>query len=369
MKILNALHLSFFVLSTLSFSIVQASSIRGYVVKGPKRVSGVEVAIYMNQAEQITEIARKTSDVNGEFIFRAPFMKPGIPFALTAFYQGIPYQSSTLEVAAQEEIIIEVFDTTSVDKHLRIDTHHIFLSVNESAVDVVQLIQMQNEKVQTFAGTMKDGFRHVSKFVLDENLFDLQNFSGHFHQTNENTFFDSQPLPPGETQLSFSFKLNANKLNNGYNHDVIYPTARLEIFVQPTTIEVSNKWEDLGLIDLHGSTYRRILKRNLASGDSMFVKLPLPLELRSLLKWSALAACIIISVFAIRGKFEPRLKLLSNPSVRNAKLLDEKRKILLLKIAHLDQRFTSEKNNTVYLDQRKQLISDALKISKQLKVK
>ena len=369
MKILNALHLSIFILLTLSISNVEASSIRGYVLKGPIRMSGVEVAIYMNQAEQITEIARKNSDINGEFVFRAPFMQPGMPFALTAFYQGIPYQSSTLEVAAQDEIIIEVFDTTSVDKHLFIDTHHIFLTVNETVVNVVQLVQMQNEKNQTFAGTMKDGFRHVSKFVLDENLFDLQNFSSHFHQTNENTFFDSQSLPPGETQLSFSFKLNTNKLNNGYEHDVIYPTKRLEVFVEPTTIEISNKWEDLGLIDLHGTTYRRILKRNLVSGDSMFVKLPLPLEMRSLLKWGALATCIIISVTALGGKLGSRLNLPSNPSIRNAKRLAEQKETLLLKIAHLDQKFISEKNNIVYSDQRKQLISDALKISKQLKVK
>jgi len=367
MKILNALYLSVF-LTTLSFSIVEASSIRGYVLKGQKRISGVEVAIYINQAEQIKEIARKTSDVNGDFIFRAPFMQPGMPFALTAFYQGIPYQSSTLEVAAQEEIIIEVFDTTSEDKHLRIDTHHIFLTVNETAVNVVQLLQMQNEKDQTFAGTMKDGFRHVSKFLLDQNLFDLQNFSGHFHQTNENTFFDSQPLPPGETQLSFSFKLNPNKLNSGYKHDVIYPTTRLEVFIEPTTIEISNKWEDLGLIDLHGTTYRRILKRDLESGDNIFVNLPLPLEMRSLLKWGAVATCLIISILALWWKQWGRLYLSSNASVMNAKLLAEQREALLLKIAHLDKRFSSEKNNAVYSDQRKQLISDAVKISKQLKV-
>ncbi|MEE3235254.1 MAG: hypothetical protein VX294_13890 [Candidatus Latescibacterota bacterium] len=355
-----------FLLSTLLVWSAEAALVRGYVLKDSKRIAGVEVAFYMNQGEQATELARKASDENGRFLFAGPFIQPGMPFALAAFYKGVPYHSSTLQVAAQKEIIIEVFDTTSVGKKLHIDTHHLFVTLSKAQINVVHLVQMSNEKNQTFVGNMANGVRHVSKFLLDESLFDLQNYSGHFHQTNETTFFDSQPLPPGETQLSFSFNLDPSKLSGGYKHDVVYPTNRLEAFIQPTSIEISNGWEDLGVVDLHGTTYRRVLKRNLTSGESTFIKLPLPLAIRNLFKWVALTTCFVFSFFALWWKYPNRLHQSSYSSGSKSKTLADRRSELLLKIAQLDKKWAHEKDNPNYLEQRKKIILDAVKITKLL---
>jgi len=366
MQTFNPICSFIFLLSILLVWDAEAALVRGYVLKDSKRISEVEVAFYMNQGEKATEIARKASDENGQFLFAGPFIQPGMPFALAAFYKGVPYHSSTLEVAAQKEILIEVFDTTSVAKKLHIDTHHLFVTVTKAKINVVHLVQMNNEKNQTFVGNMANGVRHVSKFLLDKNLFDLQNYSGHFHQTNESTFFDSQPLPPGVTQLSFSFNLDPSELGGGYKHDVVYPTSRLEAFIQPTSIDISNGWEDLGVIDLHGTTYRRILKRDLPSGESAFINLPLPIAIRNLFKWGALTTCLIVSCFALCWNNPNRLHQSSLFSGSKSKTLADRRSELVLKIAHLDKKWANKRENPNYLEQRKKIILDAIKITKQL---
>ena len=366
MKIFKIICLSICLPYNILLCNANAASVRGYVQKDSKPVSGATVIFYVNQDEKATELARKTTDKDGRFLFSGPFLKPGMPFALTGLYKGVPYHSSTLEIGSQKEIIIEVFDTTSVSKKLRIDTHHLFLTIEETQLNVVQLLQMHNEDDMTFTGNMENGERLVTQFQLNGNLFGLENYSGYFYQTNETTFYDNRPLPPGETQLSFSFSLDPKNMNGGYRHEVIYPTNRLEAYIQPTSLKISNKWEDLGIVDLHGSTYRRILRKNLPPGESVLIKLSLPLGLRNLHKWIALSASLIISVMALWGANRNRLSQNHDPIDSRVELLTNKKRELLIKIAHLDKQWEQERNNPIYTEQRNKIIVDAVTVTKQI---
>ena len=53
----------------------------------------------------------------------------------------------------------------------------------------------------------------MAEFALPPELFNLQGHSGLMHQAEPGRFFDNQPLPPGQSQLSFSFELDARQFD------------------------------------------------------------------------------------------------------------------------------------------------------------
>ena len=75
------------------------AAVNGYVLNPftQARIPGIPVAFYVRQDGQILEMLRKETDAEGRFFFAGPFLQSGFHFGLAAFYDGIPYFSSTLE--------------------------------------------------------------------------------------------------------------------------------------------------------------------------------------------------------------------------------------------------------------------------------
>ena len=230
------------------------AAINGYVLNPftQARIPGIPVAFYVRQDGQILEMLRKETDAEGRFSFSGPFLQSGIHFGLAAFYDGIPYFSSTLEAGAQQQVILEVYEKTDDPSGIRIGTHHLFFSVREDAVECVQLLQIHNVLERTYSGRGDGQERRVTELVLPTGLFNLQSHSGLLHQAGEGRFFDNQPLPPGRSQRSFSFNLDVRNFASPYVHQVVYPTDRLEIFLDPPSTEIKPPFIDLGIVEQHG---------------------------------------------------------------------------------------------------------------------
>ena len=83
----------------LCASDLRGEAINGYVLNPftQARIPGIPVAFYVRQDGQILEMLRKETDAEGHFSFSGPFLQGGLHFGLAAFYDGIPYFSSTLE--------------------------------------------------------------------------------------------------------------------------------------------------------------------------------------------------------------------------------------------------------------------------------
>ena len=170
---------------------------------------------------------RKETDAEGRFSFAGPFLQSGLHFGLAAYYDDIPYFSSTLEAGAQQQIILEVYEKTNDPSGIRIGTHHLFFSLRENAIECIQLLQIHNTLERTYSGRGDGRERRVTELALPMGLFNLQSHSGLLHQAGKDRFFDNQPLPPGRSQRSFSFNLDAREFASPYVHQVVYPTGPL----------------------------------------------------------------------------------------------------------------------------------------------
>ena len=111
-----------------------SDQVNGYVLNpsSEERIGNVEIAFYVQQNEQVSEIMRKKTDSEGRFSFSGPFLTAGTPFALAALYKDVAYFSSMLEVGAQKQVILEVYDPTDQSDALRIVSHNLFINVTEN---------------------------------------------------------------------------------------------------------------------------------------------------------------------------------------------------------------------------------------------
>lgn len=349
-----------------------ADEINGYIVNpnSGARVGGVEVAFYINQEGQVAEMMRKTADREGRFSFAGPFLTAGTPFALAAFYKDVTYFSSTLEVGAQKQIILEVYEPTANGTDIRIGSHHVFLVIEEGAVEVVHLAQIYNGQEQAYVGNGQGGERHVTEFRLPSGLFNLQSHSGHMHQASANSFFDNQPLLPGYSQLSFSFNIEPEQLEGGYIHEVVYPTDRFELFVQPSTLEIGPPLTDLGVVDLHGRQYRRLQMTDLQAGQQIDIPLPIAAPMRWVLKWVALGLGFAVGTGALFlwSRKDPQGSG-DVDRVVSAQDLELQRQNLLGEIARLDREHAEARDDASYLSARRRLLDQAIDLTRLLEAR
>ncbi len=340
----------------------RAAEVSGYVINPNEetRIGNVEVAFYVREDDQVTEMLRKIADADGRFSFSGPFLENGTPFALAAFYKDVTYFSSTLEVGAQKEIIMEVYEPTSDGSDIHIGSHHLFLVVEPANIEVVHLAQIHNGLDKAYVGSGQGGEKSVTEFRLPHGVFDLQSHSSHIRQTEDTRFFDNQPLLPGYSQLSFSFNLDPEQLDDGYMHEVVYPTERLELFIQPISIEVGAPFTDLGVMDLHDRQYRRLLLEDLKPGQRVNIPLPLSAPLRWTLKWAALFLGLVAGTGALlrwgrtgHGKKE---HVTHN--------LHEQRQQLLNEMARLDREYADHREDPSYRSTRQRLMGQVVDLTR-----
>ena len=338
------------------------AAINGYVLNPftQARIPGIPVAFYVRQEGQILEMLRKETDAEGRFSFAGPFLQSGLHFGLAAFYDGIPYFSSTLEAGAQQQIILEVYKKTDDPFGIRISTHHLFFSFREDAVECVQLLQIHNALERTYSGSGDGQERRVTELVLPTGLFNLQSHSGLLHQAGEGLFFDNQPLPPGRSQRSFSFNLDVRNFASPYVHQVVYHTDRLEVFLDPPSTEVEPPFIDLGIIEQHGRLYRKIILENLQPSQQVEIPLPLVPSLRWSFKWTALAGAFLAGGIALALSRQ-------HPSIDRVRAL-ERRHHLIEELARLDDSFIGRLEDPHYMDQRAHLMREAVALTQALEV-
>ena len=338
------------------------AAINGYVLNPftQARIPGIPVAFYVRQDGQILEMLRKETDAEGRFSFAGPFLQSGLHFGLAAFYDDVPYFSSTLEAGAQQQVILEVYEKTDDPSGIRIGTHHLFFALRENAIECVQLLQIHNTRERTYAGRGDGRERQVTELVLPTGIFNLQSHSGLLHQAGEGRFFDNQPLPPGRSQRSFSFNLDAGNFASPYVHQVMYPTDRLEVFLDPPSTEIKPPFIDLGIVEQHGRQYRKAAMENLQPNQQVAIPLPLAPSLRWSLKWAALAGAFVAGGVALALSRQ-------HLGTDRARAL-ERRQHLIEEIARLDDSFAGRPEDPHYMDQRAHLMREAVALTQALEV-
>ncbi|MFH1572324.1 MAG: hypothetical protein ABIL09_30310 [Gemmatimonadota bacterium] len=326
-------------------------------------VAGAEVAFLMpGEDGQLTEIARKPVSADGSFAFSGPFLRAGLPFVLVGFYRDVPYPTGSLEVGQQSAVLIEVYEPTDRPDALAITGEHHFVAVDVDGLEVARLVTVQNRGEQTYVGRGTGPDWHVTEFVLPAGLTELQSHTGAMHRVAAGHYFDTQPLPPGDTQIAFSYLVPAEAFDGDYVHQVIYPTEALDLYVQPPTLQPAGPFEDLGPVNLHDRQYRHLRLRDLVPGQSVRLPLPVPRSLRWMVKWAVLGAGLLGALAAAFLATRRAASPAPRPAVGPAALprdLETRRQAVLEELARLDDSAANRRR-------REQLMAEAVSLYRAL---
>ena len=143
-------------------------------------------------------------------------------------------------------------------------------------------------------------------------------------------------------------------------HQAVYPTDRLEIFLDPPSTEIKPPFIDLGIVEQHGRQYRKVAMENLQPSQQVAIPLPLNPSLRWSLKWAALAGAFVAGSVALALSRQ-------HLGTDHDRAL-ERRQHLIEELARLDDSFASRPEDPHYVDQRAQLMREAVALTQALEV-
>lgn len=335
-----------------------ADTVQGYVLNpiSETRIADIEVVFFIEQDGQLSEILRRRTDVEGRFAFSGPFLTPGLSCVLAATYKDALYPTVALEVGTFSQVIVEVYEPTTSDAQIRIATYDLVISLEAQNLSVGHLVQMENPDDSTYVGSGQGPERRATEFALPDGLFNLRDQGGSLKRGDSGRFYDNRPLPPGFSQIGFSFDLDPHQLDGGYSHKAVYDTEVLSVLLQPGDIAVEPPFEDLGEVAFHDQKYRRLRLTGLRAGQSALIPLPLNRPVRWLLKWVALGGallCVLLLLAIGRLSSDP---IASDEAVDLCRQRDE----VVGQLARLDDAYSERPDERGYLNERTRFMDRAL---------
>jgi hypothetical protein len=348
-----------------------AGTVQGYVTEGSDgpHLAGVPLVLMVSDTQGTErEIARTQSDAQGRFGFADPALPPGLAFSLVALYDGASHISSPLRVGAQDEVIVEVYPPTTDASAISVATHSLFLQAQDGGVDVAQVLQIDNRGTRTYIGASRDKPRRVTPVWLPAGAYAVASHSGVLEAGAGDTLYDGQALPPGLTPIAFTFRVGAHDLAGRYEHRVLVPTDRFEVFVNPSSAQLGPAFEDLGTVDLDGTEYRRGRRVDLRTGEKVVVRLPAARDLGAVVRWIALAAALAAAGAVLWASARTRRRQLA-PTVSTppqVQALVRDRSQLICRLADLDAATEGQESDDDRRRERQRLLDQAVAVTQQL---
>jgi hypothetical protein len=215
--------------------------ITGQVVndtQGGSSVPEVEVTLITFVDGTRVETRNTTTDQKGEFRFDNVSME--YQNMVSARYMEVDYYYSVDFQPGETTVYIEagVCDTTVSDEAISIGLAHTIIEIEEESLLVTDVFWMINKGDTTYVGT--DG---VLVFTLPEGATNFeapQELMPDYEFRDNNSVAYLVPLPPGETQLIYSYRLVKPDSNEfAIPLQISYPTDSYALMVGGEEIEVA----------------------------------------------------------------------------------------------------------------------------------
>ena len=111
-------------------------------------------------------------------------------------------------------------------------------------------MQVHNSGESTFVGEQAAGETIlVTELRLPDGVFNFRTAGQEQGNTSafvreQGSFFHTDPILPGRTQITFTFQIDLDQFAGTYQHVAPYDTERLDIYLQPASIELGAPFHD-----------------------------------------------------------------------------------------------------------------------------
>jgi len=211
--------------------------VRNHTASGTA-VAGDEVTLYLYRGSQQIDSRSATVGEDGTAVFAGLPAGPEVSAVARVKHQNMAFRSQpvALDPAATElSASVQVFDVSTDASKLSIGMHHLMVALRGATLEFTEFMQLSNSSDQAVTGRERDGQDRpvVLKIVLPKGFHDLKASSYLEPEAlvmTEEGFYDTMAVPPGDHQITFSYKVDLGRGVTPIAKTITLPTAHLMIF-------------------------------------------------------------------------------------------------------------------------------------------
>jgi hypothetical protein len=203
-------------------------------------VAGDEVVLQVYRGQEQIESLQMKAGTDGKAVFEKMLTGPNMAAVATAKHQNMAFRSEPvpLNPAAHEfSAGVQVFDVSTDTSKLSVGVHHIMVAARGAALEFTEYMQLNNPSDMAITSAKRDaqGRPAVIEVKLVHGFRDLS-ASGYLEPealvVTPDGFYDTMAVPPGEHQVTFSYKVGIDRGTTKIVKEITLPTAELMLFWQ-----------------------------------------------------------------------------------------------------------------------------------------
>jgi 5-hydroxyisourate hydrolase-like protein (transthyretin family) len=212
--------------------IIEGQVMNGTADAPPDSVAGLEVALYRMSGESGELVTTTVSDGEGRFRFEDLPTDEDIVYVFELEYQDIFYGAQSSFPAGDTilHVVATIHETTSGDDSIAVERHHLIVDFESDAVVLRELYIFDNASDRIYVG--QEGA--TLRFYLPDGAADLSfgdtETAADVIETSEG-FAYTRRLPPGQTQILYSYSVPYDGTELTLRRTILYPTANLDLLV------------------------------------------------------------------------------------------------------------------------------------------
>jgi hypothetical protein len=346
-------------------------------------VANLELALRIFQANQITSEQITRSNADGTFSFQSLDRGRGTGYGIYAVYQEAEYYSPFFSFDEQTQEIpfdLIVYNATTSDQHIAVETHQVFVESTEDGLQIVERIRLDNSENTVYIGSeeIQNGKKETLRISLPFGAKNLQlgrGLTDFYTFMTDDGFVDTMAIQPGEKLIEFTYNLDTQTTGIELGRTLHISTRTFEVFILDTaqlqaesaTLQNAGMFEEQGQQYLHFAgqqfgkrSYIDVTLHNISRRNNRSPKFFIPV-----------IALILPGLWVLytvlrqrRSTEEPELE--DDDLKRIGRLLEERRQ-LLWAMAELDERFEmGEIPSEKHQRQRPELKKQAVELTKTL---
>lgn len=233
-------------------------------------VKGLEVTLTTYINEQAASEQKVSADDTGKFEFKGLSRDASSTYLLTARFQEALYSSEMINLKTDDplrKVELTVYDSTPSDENIQVSNGHIVAYVDQSGLQVMEIWRFNNSGDKTYIGTQGKTVRSTLKFTLPEGATAVYPGRGFIVEENDTGMVGTSSVPPGITDVSFSYIIPYQGSNLTISRKTDYEVASFGLLVQDTGAKVKSiaLTEQIPL-EMGGAKYLYFTAQNLSRG-------------------------------------------------------------------------------------------------------
>jgi hypothetical protein len=294
------------------------------------------------------------ADADGRYSFSGLDRDPNIVYLTLARYQNVNYpadQPFQLQDQPSARADIGVFEATTADESIQLESLNLLvMGADQGVVQCMEMGALVNNSDRTFvtANPQDQQLARALKFSLPGSAMNVQMESGFNNQDvipGVGGIQVTSPIPPGRHQFAISFQLPYSGSSVDLSLQIPYPTASFSVYLPSSGFKLDGSpLTPGGPTQMGGQTYSLYSASNLARATMVGGQLAGLASTGGLGGTQLAMISLGVVLFVIGGGvvlFGGRLRLLSVGAQRPRQDSEQERLELVVRLAALDERFSS----------------------------